>query len=226
VQDLLVFPDRERVRPASTTDWSAYYERPAALAPLTRRITARKLIATVDRVARGATLRHIVELGGGNSAFLRRFCERHPGAHVTAVDNNAAGLQLLARAFDGDPRLTTMEQDVLEPGAALKADLVFSTGLIEHFDRAGTSRAIAAHFEQARPGGLVIITYPTPTWLYRLVRGAAERLGVWSFPDERPLHDEEVVREAARHGDVLEVRTNWAIGLTQGILVARRRLQI
>jgi glycosyltransferase involved in cell wall biosynthesis/trans-aconitate methyltransferase len=222
VQNLFVFTSRERAA-AAATDWDSYYRRPAAFAPITRRITARKLLALVDRFAAGATLQHIVELGGGNSAFVRRFCERHPDAHFTAVDNNALGLRLLARQYAGHPRLTTVQQDVLAPAAARDADLVFSAGLIEHFDPAGTGRAIAAHFEQARPGGLVIITYPTPTWLYRAVRGAAERLGVWAFPDERPLRDEEVVREASRHGEVLDVRTNWAIVLTQGILVARRR---
>ena len=75
------------------------------------------------------------------------------------------------------------------------------------------------------PGGLVVITYPTPTWLYRIIRWAAERAGVWEFPDERPLSSAEVTTEVARHGRILDVRLNWPVVLTQGIVAARRTLQ-
>ena len=223
VQKLFVTTGREGVESAPRTDWEDYYRRPALFAPFTRRITAFKLLSIVDSFVSGISVRRIAELGAGNSAFMRRLLARHPDVHYTGIDSNALGLQLLAQQLPGDPRLTTILNDVLDPVAdPVGADLVFSTGLIEHFDPSGTAAAIASHFEHARPGGLVVITYPVPTWLYRMIRAAAERFGTWMFPDERPLHHDEVVAEAKRHGEVLKVTMNWAILLTQGILVARR----
>jgi len=222
IQDLFVFTSREQAGAPGRTDWDAYYRRPSLFAPAARRVTARKLVAIVDRFAPSAAAGHFVELGGGNSALIRRFAAHYPRAHFTAVDTNALALQMLSERFGGDARLTTVAGDALRLDRTLEADVVFSTGLVEHFDPDGTARAVAAHFEQARPGGLVVITYPTPTWLYRLVRGAAATLGLWAFPDERALTHDEVVREASRHGGVLELSITWAIVLTQGVLVARR----
>jgi hypothetical protein len=68
----------------------------------------------------------------------------------------------------------------------------------------------------------VIITFPTPTWLYRVTRRLAELAGVWAFPDERPLDMAEVTGEIARHGDLLEGRIHWPMVLTQAMVVARR----
>jgi putative flippase GtrA/trans-aconitate methyltransferase len=223
IQRLFVFAARDAAALDARTDWDRYYRRPALFAPLTRRITARRLLALVDRFSSGP-IDHVVELGGGNSAFLRGISARHPRARLTAVDANAVGLSLLAEQFMGDARLRTIQGDVLAPPReTLHGDVVFSTGLIEHFDGAGTARAIAAHFAHARPGGLVVITYPTPTWLYRLVRGAAERLGIWAFPDERALGRDEVIREVSRYADVLDTSITWAVVLTQGVVAARRR---
>jgi hypothetical protein len=95
--------------------------------------------------------------------------------------------------------------------------------LIEHFDPGGTRDVIDAHFRAVRDGGLVVLFFPTPTWLYRTIRRAAETFGVWAFPDERPLEMAEVVGAAERHGRVIHTDVNWWIGLTQGIVVAEVR---
>ena len=226
VQQSLVFPVWQReAGPAASTDWDRYYRQPARFAWITRRVTARRLLTIVDRFMPAAAVRHVVELGGGNSLTLARFADHYPEARLTAVDANAFGLQLLTERVAGDARLVTVNADALTLPPTFSADVVYSTGLVEHFAPDGTARAVAAHFDQVRPGGLVVITYPTPTWLYRLVRAGATVLGVWAFPDERPLRHDEVAREAARHGRVLDLSINWAVLLTQGVLVARRDLQ-
>ena len=63
--------------------------------------------------------------------------------------------------------------------------------------------------------------FPTPTWLYRGTRYIAEQLGMWHFPDERPLRFDEVEDQVRKHGTVVESRINWPIVLTQGIVIAR-----
>jgi glycosyltransferase involved in cell wall biosynthesis len=227
LQNLVVFPRRWRdpgggTRPART-DWSAYYRHPAVWARLTRRITRHAIVREAARAALRKPFARIVELGGGNSIFLRAFRRRFPDARLIAVDTNALGLRLLRAGLAGDPRLVTVRGDVLAPaGQSLGADLVFSVGLIEHFGPDDTARAIEKHFAHACPGGLVLITFPTPTWLYRLVRASAERVGVWSFPDERPLQMDEVVGTVGQYGEILRVFVNWSIVLTQGVVVARK----
>ncbi len=213
----------ERAGPARPvpTNWDAYYRHPGMFTPLTRRTTARSIEKAIGRFG-APPVGHIAELGAGNSVFLRRLASAFPDARLTAVDMNAEGLRLLESTFGGNPRLTIDQRDVLADAPPLGADIVFSVGLIEHFDERLTARAIERHFAHVRPGGLVVVTFPTATWLYRLVRGAAETAGLWMFPDERPLSADEVLREVMRHGKVLDLRINWAVVLTQGVVVARR----
>ena len=85
-----------------------------------------------------------------------------------------------------------------------------------------TKIAIRRHFELAKPGGLVLITFPVPTFSYRLIRRAAEMLGIWRFPDERPIRLEDAVCLCAEHGEIIDARLNRAILLTQGIVLARK----
>ena len=68
----------------------------------------------------------------------------------------------------------------------------------------------------------MIITFPTPTWLYRIVRKFAEWIGVWVFHDERPLSFDEVRESLILHGEILYECTNWPIILTQGVIVTRK----
>jgi trans-aconitate methyltransferase len=193
------------------------------LAPLTRRITRRVIVREALRAAPGKAPATIVELGGGGSPFLRAFRERFPDARLTAMDTNALGLRLLEPQLGGDARLSAINRDVLAPvDEPVGADLVYSVGLIEHFDREHTARAVEAHFAHACPGGLVLMTFPTPTWLYRLTRSLAERVGVWAFPDERALPLDEVAATVMRHGQILRLFVNWPVVLTQAVVVARK----
>lgn len=114
--------------------------------------------------------------------------------------------------------------DLLQPvGLPDAGDITYSVGLVEHFDVVGTDEVIARHFEITRSGGLVLITFPTPTWLYRSVRRVIEWLGLWGFPDERPLGFDEVRAAMVKHGDVVFETINWPLMLTQGVIVARKR---
>jgi cyclopropane fatty-acyl-phospholipid synthase-like methyltransferase len=111
---------------------------------------------------------------------------------------------------------------VLKIDLPLAADLVFSVGLIEHFDEEGTRRAVDAHFALLKPGGIAVISFPTPTPLYRLARAAAELAGAWIFHDERPLRLAEVAAAAGPHAEMLSHRILWPIVFTQCLGVWRK----
>ena len=84
-------------------------------------------------------------------------------------------------------------------------------------------QAILSHFRLLRPGGTAIITFPTPTLLYRVARRSIEALGKWKFHDERPLMPEEVLAAISERAGVLARKTMWPLILTQHVVVARKR---
>jgi len=47
-------------------------------------------------------------------------------------------------------------------------------------------------------------------------------LGIWQFPDERPLMPAEVLASVRERGDVLLSKTLWPLILTQTIVVVRK----
>ena len=207
------------------TDWTRYYEKPFITAHVTRRITAHR-IAKMVLAAGGFPDRYgrIIELGGGNSSFCDTFMDRLYVQFYTVVDSNPRGTLLFWMKHPDSFNYPIVCADILTLDTASfePADLVFSVGLVEHFSEEQTKIAIRRHFELAKPGGLVLITFPVPSLSYRIIRRAAEMLGIWRFPDERPIRLEDAVALCAEHGEILAKCLNRAILLTQGIVLARK----
>ena len=206
------------------TDWTRYYESPFPAARITRRITERILVNMLVSAGFPSGGR-IIELGGGNSAFCDTLLRRLRASHYTVVDSNPRGVELFRQKHpEAKTRAVCTDLFELDAASVPPADLVFSIGLVEHFPEEQTKIAIRRHFELTKPGGLVLISFPVPTFSYRLIRRAAESLGIWRFPDERPIPLEDAVALCAEHGDVLAKRLNRAILLTQGIVLERKPL--
>lgn len=219
IQRDVVFRRRE---PAAATDWDRYYRSTPVTAQWTRRYTNRALAGVLQRFA-GPGAGAVVEIGGANSCFLDEVMRVLRPRFYHVVDTNEYGLELLRRRAPGDDRLWLHRSSVLERDLDLQADVVFSVGLIEHFDADGTRQAIGGHFRLLRPGGLAVLSFPTPTLLYRAARWVSEVLGLWRFPDERPLDPAEVRRSVAEHGEVLYEKTLWPLVFTQRLMVTRKR---
>lgn len=203
------------------TDWNAYYEKPAAAATFTRSITRKKLVRTLMPYVSGPI--NICELGGANSSILEKICTHFDVTEYHILDTNSLGLSLLPDQFQ-TTKVTHALSDVRLPNTdcAERFDLTISIGLIEHFGPENTRKAIVSHLEAAKPGGLILITFPTPTFLYRLIRKAAELLGIWKFHDERPLKADEVMSAMTGQVEILHRSINWWIGLTQYYILARK----
>lgn len=202
------------------TDWDRYYQRSAFTSRFTRPFTIKRLLAVFERYGESAPI--IAELGGANSCIYTAIAERIRPAEYHVVDNNQYGLDLLRRRVQW-PGLVFHRANVIGLDLAIEADIVFSIGLIEHFDVAGTREAVQAHFRLLKPGGIAVITFPTPTWLYRATRGFVDFAGMWAFPDERPLLTAEVAEAVRSGGDLLHEDVIWPILLTQGLTVFRKR---
>ena len=179
---------------------------------LTRRYTARTLIECMRNF--GGRVNELVEFGGANSCFLDSIKAEIAPRQYHVIDTNAYGLSLL-----GGRGVIAHQQDCRAVAEGIEADVAFSIGLIEHFDRAGTRDAIVSHFRVVKPGGCAIISFPTPTLLYRAARRIAEAAGAWKFPDERPLDREEVMAAASGLGSVEFEKVLWPIVFTQRLMV-------
>jgi SAM-dependent methyltransferase len=212
-------------RPASqVTDWNQYYRNIPATAAVTRKYTAAVLVSMIRRY--GVPLEvpglSIVEIGGANSCFMHPIMAAIPTRLYDVIDTNELGLSLLAGRLADSRPVRLFRQSVLDLSYPGKADLVFSVGLVEHFAPADTRTAILAHFDVLRPGGTLILTFPTPTLLYRVTRKLIESCGMWKFPDERPLLPGEVLASIRDRGDILCRKTLWPQLLTQHLVVARK----
>ena len=106
--------------------------------------------------------------------------------------------------------------------SAVAGAAVGEAGLIEHFDRDGTRTLVRRHFEAARRGAIVLMTFPTPTFTYRVSRKISEALRQWHFPDERPLAIAEVIEGFSGIGELLYCAIGRWTPFTQAVIVARK----
>jgi len=222
--NLFVFNDKPDT-PNEATDWDAYYDRPYKTASFTRKVTERYLRDLLDiyRPKEGGL--KIAELGGANSCFFDMISDRYAPQQYHIYDNNSNGLNRFADRKGPVSGVETHLFDILDTNNLPKLeyyDIVFSVGLIEHFDASNTAKAIEAHFKMLKPSGIAIITFPTDTFLYRTTRALSVFFKQWIFHDERPLTIDEVTASAEKFGTILYKKLNWRICLTQYILAVRK----
>ena len=205
----------------TATDWDLYYASVPHTARLSRRYTTRVLVDAIRKFVKPRMA--LVEIGGANSCFVESIVAAVDPGSYDVIDTNEYGLSLLAGRDAGRLVIGAHCQSVLGMSYSRPADLVFSVGLVEHFEAADTRKAVLAHFDALDAGGVVLITFPTPTLLYRVARKAIEMAGMWKFPDERPLEPGEVLAAVRERGDVLFEKILWPLMLTQYLVVARKR---
>ena len=166
----------------------------------------------------------VLELGGGNSCFLDGLMQQFTMAPYVVLDNSPEGMRLARERFAPTygERVGYINDDVFAADPDRRFDVVFSVGLIEHFDDHAMQKLIGLHRRWAAPDGLVLIAVPTPTIFYRIFRTGAEILGLWKFPDEHPVPRARLAALMRDEGlDVIFERTLWSQVLTQAIVAAR-----
>ena len=218
MQRSFIFANASDINKDKETNWDRYYSERTNFSP-TRLITQRILLNLLSKY-HIEDIHSFIEIGGGGSCFYRAFRKKYSSALYSIIDKSRAGVSLFEKKYKGE-HIRAICGDILESNAIEKADVVFSVGLIEHFKKEDMLKVVRAHFCSVKQGGLVIITFPTPTLIYRAIRSIAEALNMWRFPDEYPLMAEDVLPELSRYGEVLCQKKNWWIGLTQEVLVIR-----
>lgn len=207
---------------SDNTDWKKYYENPGRISSVTRSFSNKELLTKFSTYIKKPSYK-VCEIGGANSCFIKFLCKNLPISKYHIIDLESYGLSLLNN-IQVNSKLTWEKKDILDDDHRNfeKFDVVFSVGLIEHFSTKDTAIAIENHFKKCAPEGLVILTFPTPTPLYRFLRKIIEVFGLWRFPDERPLQTQEVLDVAVKYGTVINQSILWKIGLTQGYVVLKK----
>lgn len=208
------------------TDWEAYYRRRSLGSYLTRPLTARIVVQAITRAVGTKRNLTLVEFGGGNSCVLPAILRTGRVAEYGIYDSSPQGIRLARKNFKRvgqSSRWWAKKTDLLGSAVpSLKADGCVSLGLIEHFSPRERVRLLRRHFQMVKKGGFILVTFPTPTWLYRLIRRTAEWLGQWRFPDETPLTMAQIESEAPRGSRVILRKLIWTAGLTQGLVLFRK----
>jgi len=220
VLDRFVFRDPAEER----TNWEEYYRHPFPASKWSRGIMSGMLRTLIAAHAPQRRPLSLLELGGGNSCFLEGLMEAHEIAPYVVLDNSPEGMRLARERFAPrfGERVGYINDDVFAVELDRRYDVVYSVGLIEHFDDRMMRRLIGLHRQWAADDGLILIAVPTPTILYRIVRTTAEIVGLWKFPDERPVPRARLVSLMREQGmDVIFERTLWSQVLTQSIVAAR-----
>lgn len=211
-----------------STDWKAYYEKRSIFSKISGglcEMSLQKILCGTNFVASGK-IDSIVELGGGNSIIYPWLRKHYPHANITLIDRESFSERSFLAAAENDSRLRCVRHDILKSRPDTlegTGDLVLSLGLIEHFEPNETRKMVERHFSYCKPGGVILISFPCPTILYRCTRRIMELMGVWQFHDERPLLLGEVRPIMEQYGEEICRKLDHRMGLTQQILVYRKR---
>lgn len=188
---------------------------------VTSSITEKHILKMLDKHM-GKNINLIIEAGGGDSCFYSVFRKHYKNSTYLALDSSEVGVATFNSKYASD-KTTALCQNILDmPHDNYNADMVFSAGLIEHFDTINTAKMIESHFNLCKVNGYVLMTFPTPTFLYRIVRKTLEILKIWQFHDERPLKLTGVKDVSKEYGTMLESKLNWLNPATQYIVLFKK----
>ncbi len=217
--------EKDMKKENKTTDWDNYYKNPFKFAGFFKNFIIGRLYKLIRKHASAPKDFSILEFGAGNSCFYQLFQEKFQPSAYYIVDNNQVGLDAFCQRFGKQDNTILLNHDVLQENAieALDCDVVFSVGLIEHFSVENTRQSIMTHLKVLKENRILVLGFPTPTFLYRITRKISQWLGMWMFHDERPLKIKEVVDVLKPHGDVLETQIIWPIFLTQAMVVFKKK---
>jgi len=139
-----------------------------------------------------------IELGSGRGDLSALLAER--GAKVTLIDTSDHALDQARRRFERLGLHASYERaDLfqLHPAKRKRFDVALSTGVIEHFEGQDRTRAVRAHFDVLRDGGVALISVPNARCpSYRLWKFYLELRGWWPYGVEAPYTRREILRRA------------------------------
>lgn len=223
-RDFVFYNKRNDVTDKNETNWASYYKSRGCISSVTSAIAFWSFKRSIATYA--TEIKSIAELGGANSIFYDRFKSNFPEVKLYLIDK-CPHISTFREKVLRDINSFDINTDILlDEFRQLNdsVDCVVSFGLIEHFNEKDTETMIAKHFTLVKPGGIVYLSFPTPTLLYRITRKLLTFIGKWPFHDERPLTFDEVLKTAEQYGRVVNRGMSYRLGLTQGVIIVRKHV--
>ncbi len=207
------------------TNWNHYYKKKSIVSTYAQGIQRKYILAMLKKNVKMKKIKNIVELGGADSCFYETAKKIFPLKSFCIIDNSIVGLENFKKLHQGEGvEIKLSNCDLLNDKVEIeKADLCYSLGLIEHFNKKNTAKVIGAHFDCVQPNGYTMISFPTPTFKYRTVRRIMEILGVWQFWDERPLLCGEVEKVIKNYGVIVDKCLMKRMPLTQMLYLIKKK---
>jgi 2-polyprenyl-3-methyl-5-hydroxy-6-metoxy-1,4-benzoquinol methylase len=169
---------------------------------------------TICRLTGELKGRRILEAGSGSGKIS--LCMAMDGAEVFLADCSEQALKMSELAFRRKARTAVfMKEDIrrlpLEGGSM---DVCWNAGVLEHYERADRLSMLAEMVRVTRKGGRVIAFVPNAVCLpYRLGKAYAEKMGVWPYGVELPLHSMKEEFQLAGLEDIQEFDIAFDAGL-------------
>ena len=113
----------------------------------TRNYMNRLILHRLDGV--GLERKRILEIGAGDSAWLPFLAKKYPSSEIAGIDYSESGCTLLTeRAREAGARIEVVHEDMFVEHCRLHGafDVVFSIGVVEHFDDLGEVLRAAKRF--------------------------------------------------------------------------------
>jgi len=150
--------------------------------------------------------RRVLEAGCGRAEVLKRMLRAGRWLAAVGLDLSPKGLELASQ--DRPQNLHLVQGDLFHlPFLPNTFDLVYNSGVIEHFDDERLEDALRRMVAVAAPGGTVLAVVPNAACLwYRVAKAWLMRRGRWRFGFERYLSARAMRRLGKRVG-LEQVRT-------------------
>jgi 2-polyprenyl-3-methyl-5-hydroxy-6-metoxy-1,4-benzoquinol methylase len=141
------------------------------------------------------------------------------------IDNNKYGLLLSRNKFKNYNNIVFLDHDVTQKVKSdLKYGFVLSIGVIEHFQDEILQKVIHNHCSFVERGGYLILSYPTPTIIYKSIRKILEISNNWLFFDEVPLLYNDISQFIPNNFTIIKRQTLWFNLLTQELLILKKNV--
>ena len=201
------------------TNWKEYYEKKPLKIIDKKRKNNIKYIVNVLRTNKfnGGV---ILEYGGGNSFVAEAISNNFNINKFVIVDSNEYGIKLLDKR-----NISNLEKhcdSIFDYADKENYDLVYSIGLIEHFQGDYLIKCIDKHFEMCKKGGWVLLTFPVNCFRYRVIRMVLEIFNMWQYTDEVPLKKDYIEKIISENGSVMHSSINKKLILPQAIILIKR----
>ena len=151
------------------TFWEDYWEgKPGKRGWKKINMARKELFKTFDQFLPATKGLTILEIGGAKGEFLLYFA-RHFEYKAYSLDYSRVGNEQTLETFS-NARLPVevFERDLFGDNSDLpKFDIVYSLGLIEHFDDPGS--VVEKHLDFLNPGGILLLGVPNYSGIYHVV---------------------------------------------------------